>query len=423
MNVEEYERYSKGKLKASVSDALSTKAYGDDVFTLNMLGSSTMSPQKALRIEAFHSCVRDKAESIGQLPLRMFRTVNGVREQVKSGRMHRIFTQRPCEYLTWQGFNEMMVASVETNGAFFAYVNRNDRGNISEIIPFRHQSNVVPNMDIFGNVYYTYTTNDGKYRDPYRIEDLVVVKNFTVDGYTVISPVRYMGTLLGIADAQEESYKELQQNGITSQMALATDGIFNDDKAIARLKDDWSNYRGPKGRRKIPILEQGLKPVSLKLTPAELDLLGHREFTVDRICRMTRVLPHRVGVQDKGSKSSLAELDEMYMRNSLNPLMVKLENELNRISPEGIGIEFNRKAFYAGSPWRLIEAVEKEVKGGLASINEGREDLGRESVEGGDVFAVDNNNVFYSTWDKREEAQQQIYNQNNPTQENPSDEK
>ena len=90
--------------------------------------------------------------------------------------------------------------------------------------------------------------------------------------------------------------------------------------------------------------------------------------------------------------------------------------------PAGYEIEFDRNAFYAGSPWRLVEHVEKAVKGGLYSINEGRNALGEEPVEGGDVFAIDNNNVVYGSWNELESMQERLYGANNqpkPTEDKP----
>lgn len=392
----------------TVADTISAGA-----ITVDMLGagSRVMTPTKAMKVEAFYSCVRDKSETIGQLPVRLYkRNPDGSREQVRSGRTWRLFTQQPCPYLTMQGFKEMMVASLETRGAFYAYKERNDRGNIMAIIPFRNQGGVNPAMDQNGNVYYTYVTNDNKIRDPYRVEDLVIVKSLTMDGFTPISPVMYMATILGIADSQEESYKELQENGITAQMALATDNSFNDPNAIKRLKEDWQEFRGPGGRKSIPVLEQGLKPVSLKLTPAESDLLNHREFSVSRISSMTGVPLYRVGLVEASAKSTLSDLDEFYMRNKLNPQLIKFENAMNSLLGDEYYVQVDRKAFYAGSPWRLIEHVEREVKGGLATINEGREDLSREPIKGGDVFVVDSNNCTYGRWDELPSIREQINN-------------
>lgn len=401
MNIDEYEKLSKDKLKK--------KSYADTI-TIDMLASSSMIlPNEALKIETVFSCVRDKAESIGQLPVKLRRN----REIVDSGREWRIFTQRPCDYITMQGFLEMMVINLELRGAFYAYKERNDRGNVMAVIPFRNQHNVHPAMDVNGNVYYTYTTNDGKIKDPYRIEDLVIVSMFTQDGYTPTSPIQYSQRLLQTSKAQDENYKELQENGITAQMALKTDGMFNDPSAIERLKSDWKAFRGPNGRKNIPVLEQGLTPISLKLSPADSDLISHREYSVDSICRIFRVPPERIGVSRQGSAPDLNEINEAYMRDSLNPILVKFEYAMNALLPDNLKIQVDRKAFYAGSPWRMVEAVEREVKGGLASINEGRVDLGRDPIDGGDVFAIDNNNVVYGTWPELPAIQRQIYGSSN----------
>jgi len=391
------------------NQSLETKSY-----TLTELGQmfgSTVNETSAMKIEAFYSCVNDSAETIGQLPVRLYQSDRGniSRTQIKSGRTHRIFTQQPCDYMSMQEFLEMGVASLKIRGAFYAYKERNDRGNIMSITPFRNQNNVHPAMDVNGNVYYTYTTNDGKIKDPYRIEDLFIVKGLTLDGYTPIRPVYYQSTLLGIADAQDESYKQLQEQGIMSQMALSTDGMFSDPEARQRLKDDFNKFRGAAGIKEIPIFEQGLKPVSLKLSPQESDLLGHKDFTVRRVANMVGVPLHRINMNDsKYAKGVVPELDEAYMRNNLNPILRKFEEAFNDMLPENQSVEFNRNAFYQGSPWRLVESVEREVKGGLSTINEGREDLGREPVEGGDVFAVDNNNVTYGTWNELPSIREQI---------------
>lgn len=407
----------KPRMKIKSGQDLRTNVKSSEVFILNQIASQskTFSPVGALQIAAFYACVQDKAETIGQLPVRLYRRTGVNREEIKTGRTHRIFSQKPCDYLTMAGFLEMMVVSLETVGAFYAYKERNDRGNISAIIPFRHQDNVHPSMDTFGNVYYTYVTNDGKIRDPYAIDDLIIIKKFTLDGYTPVRPVWYMANLLGIADAQDKSYKELQEQGITSQMALQTDGIFTDDKAIERLKRDWGEYRGPQGRTKIPILEQGMKPVSLKLTPQETELMKQKEFSVDQISSMTGVPLHRINSGSNVTVGVTSELDESYMSNRLNPILKKFEAAWNEFLPDDTYVEFDRKAFYAGSPWRLVEHVEREVKGGLATINEGRTDLGREIVDGGDVFAIDNNNVTYGIWTDLPKLQEKLYGQANNT--------
>lgn len=385
----------------------------EPTITLNeVVGGQTaiISQSGSLKVEAFYSCVRDKSETISSLPLRLYRNKpNGSREQIKDNRLHRIFTKRPNDYQTMIDFIQMVVVSLETVGAFYAYKERNDRGNVMAIIPFFYQRNVKPAADLNGNIYYNYVRNDGKIGDPYAADDLVIIKNLTIDGYTPVSPIQYMATILGIAYSQEESYKELQTDGITSQMALQTEGKFNDPAALTRLKEDWNKYRGIKGRKNIPILEEGLKPVSLKLTPAESDLIQHRQFSVQRIASALKVPLYRINMHEGTiSKGVIPELDESYMRNSLQSILVRIEQALNECLPADISIEFNRKAYYAGSPWRLVEHVGMELKAGVSTINEGREDLGREPIEGGDVHVIDSNNATYGKWTDLPAVREQV---------------
>lgn len=374
----------------------------------------------SLKIETVFAALRDKSETIGQIPLKMYRkgTDKKGREEVKSGRNYRIFTQKPCEYMTTQTFIENLVVSLERYGAFYAYIERNDLGAPMSIVPFRFQGNIHPSMDVQGRVYYQYVKNDGTIGDAYNLEDLFIVKGFTLDGFTPVSPLVQNARLLGIANAQEETAFETQTDGITARMYGSTPNSFKDDNKIARLQEQIKTLRGPKAVSSIPIFEEDLKFHSFKLTPAETELLKNREFTVNRICRVFRVPIHRVGVTGTGAGLDIEKENEEYLRSSLNPILVKVEKALNALLPSGYEVEFDRNAFYAGSPWRLVEHVERGVKGGLYSINEGRNALGEEPVEGGDVFCVDNNNVVYGSWNELDSMQERLYG-NKPTEEKP----
>lgn len=377
--------------------------------TIDMLASqSTMvSPTQALKVETFFNCVRDKAETIGAIPLKLHRYErDGKRTLVESGRMHRIFTQYPNDYMTWQMFNEMCVATVETSGAFYAYKVYNSRGNIAELIPFANQRSVTPNMDVYGRVHYTYVTNDGSIVVA-EAKDLMIISMFSLNGYSPVNPLFYQASLLGLAKDQENNYSELQKNGITSQMALGTDNVFKDENAIARLKEDWVNARGKNGFKTIPLLENGLKPVNLNLTPAEMDLLKQREFTVDRIHGMTRVPKYRIDMSKSSDK--IFELDEAYLRNSLNPILIKIENAINEILRGEYRVTFDRNAFYAGSPWRLVESIDKAVRGGVMSVGSGIRAMGGEPPEGtDDIYVIQSNNAVYGSWSELPSVREQI---------------
>lgn len=135
--IDSIRNYFSGSDSKSETD-FDTKA-SDGSITIDMLGAkngSVITENKAMKIEAFYSCVRDKAETIGQLPVKLYSVSRQSQSLILQGRNHRIFTQSPCEHMTMQNFLEMVVACYEINGAFYAYPVYNDRGEVMEVIPF-----------------------------------------------------------------------------------------------------------------------------------------------------------------------------------------------------------------------------------------------------------------------------------------------
>jgi HK97 family phage portal protein len=408
--------------KLEVLKTRQTKEFGDD-FGVNLFANSTTSitVRKALAIETVYTCIRDKAETVGRLPVRLYEKEDDKVSRVDSGRLHRIFTQKPNDFMTMQGFEEFMVASYELYGAFYAYIAKNDTGSIMEIIPFRYQQNVVPAMDQNGNVYYMYTTNDGKPRMAFGIDQLFIINQFTLDGYTPTSPISQNAAFLNGTHDTESGWNELQAKGITAQFALSTDKTVNADAAV-QLKKDWDDNRGPSGVSKTPILEDGMKITPLRLSPKDAELLSNREFSVNRICRIFRVPPERIGVPSSSGKQTFLDIDEFYMRNCIEPILLKYESAMNMLLANLKVKKFvrvNRKAFYAGSPHRMVEAVTAEFKMCACTINEMRIDLGRDPVKGGDVFAIDTNNLTLGLLTDIGTVQEQIANQN-PKPEKPA---
>ena len=88
------------KGKQSSSNAVETKSLDPSMLiTLDTLaerfGVTGITESKAMKVEAYFSCIRDKAETTGQLPLKLYRKAgNGrAREQITQGRAFSIFPQ------------------------------------------------------------------------------------------------------------------------------------------------------------------------------------------------------------------------------------------------------------------------------------------------------------------------------------------
>ena len=388
--------------KSVKSELLETKGLlskYENEFGIPMFGSNNthagvnVTPITAIDTDIVYTCIRDKAESLGQLPLSVKRSGKKLE---RGSREHRIFSMKPNDYMTTQDLLEMYVTNIELYGNFYMLPVLNKFGNIAELIPFRFQTNIRPSMDTNGRVYYTYSTNDGKPNITFAGNSLIHIKLNSLNGYEGLSPISAAAMTIGVAVSQEKHIASLMEKGARPSGVLTTDAIFKDGAAIQRLKDEWGKTHGGAGNSgKTAVLENGLKYQAMGLSPADSELIKQRVFSRIQICGVFRVPPSRVGVVEAQKYNSLEENNKSYLRDSLVPLITKFENALNNILPTSLSVEVDVRQYTRGDRKSQAESIAAEIKTGLISLNEGREDLGRDNVDGGDVFAIDTNNLTF----------------------------
>lgn len=393
----------KVSVKDAVQENLNVKSAGnsyggrDLITTLKQVTGVAVSPEKALKLDTVYACIRDKSESIGQLPMKLYRTKDDTKELVKSGREHRIFTKKPNDFQTMQGFIETIVASLECFGGYFAYIERNKFNNIKQIIPFRNQRGVGVNMDQNGDIYFTYVTNDNKPGMAFMQQEILYISLFSTDGFTPMSPITHNALSIGLGIAQDEFMVNTMKNGGSLRGVLETDAIFKDRQKGRELIQDWNElYSGVENAGKTALLENGTKYKAISLSPSDVKIIESKQYTRESICSILRVPPERVGVRpEKSGSQTTEEKNTAYMRDSLVPLIVKIESALNLVLPDHLNIKLDTNGFTRGDRKSTVEAVTSEFKMGGISINEMREDLDRDPIEGGDVHAIDTNNLTF----------------------------
>lgn len=406
----------------------STNPYSDDSFfernsTMNYAGVS-VNYSTALRHQDVYTCVRIKAEAIGQLPINLYRTQDAVRYKINSGREFDIFTKVPNSYQTWQEFNEMYVTAMELRGAFFAEIKRNSFGNVYEIVPFKQQNGVSVNMDARGVVYYTYATNDGQAgvsTRTYTNNQVLHIKMNTIDGFTGMSPITYSASCIGAAIAGESHANSLFKNGARPSGVLSTDEAFgDDDEAVERLRKQWSDmHSGSDNTGKTAVLEYGMTYTPITMTAVDAQLLEQRKLSREQIASIFRVPIHMLNAASALKYNTIEQNNTGFFRDALMPLITKLENSINQLLPKNHVIKVDEKQFVRGDRKSQVDNITAEIKSGLCSVNEGRSELGREPVEGGDVYAVATNNLHFGKWEDLEKIQASMNNNINPTQDEP----
>ena len=386
---------SKSELQTQIKSLQSTiNEFGIDITNRLKFAGVTVTPDDAMTLDTVYACIRDKAESIGQLPGKL---VPKNKDRKPQARLERIFTKRPNDYMTLQDLLENYVTSIESRGSWYAYPVFNKYGNVAEIIPFRFQQQVRPSMDANGRVYYTYSTNDGKPNITFAGGELIHIKLNSMDGINGLSPISSAARTVGIAISQEDYLANTMDGSFMMNGYLSTPNVFQDVGARDRLRNEWRDMHGgaAKAGEAPPLLEQDVKWNNTGISPADVELILQRKYSREQIAAIFRVPPGRVGIVDAMRFKNLEENNRSYLRDSLIPLITKFEFAMTELLPDEIEFKLDTKAFVRGDRKSQVEAAGQELKLGGISINEFREELDRDPAEGGDVHAIDTNNLTF----------------------------
>jgi len=393
------------KIMKGISDFYGIKSFSFGGISFESFGRGksagvNVTPLAAIQHASVYACVRDKAESIGQLPIKLYRRgKNGIDEEIKSGRMWRIFTQKPNSFMTMQDLAESYVTNAELYGNYYMLDVKNDLNSTMEILPFRYQTNVGVNMDQNGNVYYTYITNDGRSDVSLAGGDVAHVKLNSLDGMKGLSAISCNARSIGLAIAQDDHLSDVMESGAMPTGVLETTEKFGpkDSHAIERIRQEFDQNYTAKGKNKKTIfLEQGLKYNALTMTPADSELILQRKYSREEICGIFRVPPHRIGATGEKNSGDVEQSNKDYYVNKLMPLVKKFEAALNQMLSDGFYVKVDERGFISGDIASLTKTATDLFKMGHISIDESRVMVGLQPLgpeKGGSYHAMDTNNI------------------------------
>lgn len=168
-----------------------------------------------------------------------------------------------------------------------------------------------------------------------------------------------------------------------------------DPEQRADLKDQLEQqYQGSRNSGRPILLEGGLKWQQIALTPKEIDFLNGKHTSARDISIALGVPPQLLGIPGDNTFSNYQEARRALWEDTVIPLARHLRDELNVwLAPmfaEGLMLDLDLDDIPALADRRRAhrEAVRADVEAGLLTINEGREELGREPVQNGDVVLV-----------------------------------
>ena len=292
-------------------------------------GGVSVTEDTALRLAAVWACVKVISEDIACLGWPVLRELpGGGNERVPLHPVDWLLNFQPNPETSKFTWREITVAHALTWGNGYAEIERDALGRpvwLWQLTPDR----CCLERDQGGNLMLR-VDNFGAEPTSLPYEDVFHLKGLSFDGLVGYPVIRYFAALLGGALSMDHSRADFWANDSTPGGFLSTPNRLG-EMAIQNLVKSWeARHKGPKNRRNIAVLEEDLKWEQTGLPPETAQLVEQLQLSVEDICRIFRVAPHKVmHILRAVGWSTLEQTEKEHVTDCLTPWVQRLEGEAN----------------------------------------------------------------------------------------------
>lgn len=288
----------------------------------------SVTPESALQLAAVYSCVRVVSETLGSLPLIIYKSLpDGSKVRATDHPLYAVLHDSPNQWQTSFEFIEMMQAHLELRGNAFAHIVPGPRGAIDQLIPL-HPDLVQVYRLPSGRLKYQVRSRFTSEVDWYLAEEIFHLRGLSSDGLVGLSPIAVQRETIGKGLGMQDYAGRYFANDATAATYLKHPGKFKDDAARQKYADNWQKSRTGANRHKTPILEDGLDLKSVSLSNRDSQFLEASGATNIDICGIFRVQPHKVGILDRTTHSNIEQQNIEFTVDTIRPRAVRWERRI-----------------------------------------------------------------------------------------------
>ena len=346
---------------------------------------TSVTTDSSMTFSAVFACVRIISESIASLPVRVYRVeTDGDKIEELAHPVNRLLTRKPNDFMTTYTFLDVLMNNLLLEGNSYFYIERDSTARPVGLIPIKTQHVKVINHD--GQIYYDVKDYDLAIRK----EDMLHFFNLSFNGYEGTSVIGSQRTTIGTSIASNDTANSYLGNSSQIGGIIKHPGKLSKE-AVARLRTSWSqSTSGSFVAGKTAILEEGMTFEQSKINANDYQLLETRRFQIEEIARIFKVPLCLIGHLEKAANySSIEALSIDFVRFTLQPYLVLIEQELNRKlfrenELDNYFVRLDSKGLLRGDSAARATYYREMSAIGVLSINEIRrmEDLNRIGDEG-----------------------------------------
>ena len=370
--------------KATLDDVIN-----DGVVSIR-LGGTTVTREVAMKLTALNQGINLISDSVASLPVYLYkRNTDGSRVRVDDYR-NTLLNIENSPNSTAYNMKKNWTMDFILHGNGYLDICKDHRGNITSLIHIPHGEielidvNPINKRECSYKYSYWGMTNES-------FEVLNLVRNPIRNEVTGVGILEEGSMSLEGAYGLDEYSKNVNSNGFNARGVIETEKVMSKasrESLKAMLK---TFFHGGKNAGKVLLLDDGMKFKALSLSPAEMNLLQQKNFTVEEIARLLKIPGYLLGASGSSMVYSNVEQSQlMYLQMTIDPILRLIEDTLNKgiLTEEekksGYYFEFNTQNMLRTTPEAEIKMYSEAVKGSLLTVNEARRKLNWSNLEGMD---------------------------------------
>lgn len=349
----------------------------------------------ALQLSSVWAAIELLVDNVASLPaFTYYRSPgpDGHKRLARDELVFRILHDEPNRRATAMEFFQFLLMSWLFRGNAYARVIRDDRGDPIELWPLSPDQVEVEVLRDRSIVYrHTYDGVVSLYSEAsiFHWRD----KGNGIIGMDRLSFMR--GTISNAHDISAHSSRVFAKSA-------KRPGVFMIDKLLSEKQREEirRNYRGlvEGSEDDLLVLEAGAKFEPLSMSPADLQMMEARRFSVEEVGRWFGVPAVLINDTTRATTwgTGIEQIIEGFYKFRLRPMLASLEQaiELRVLSPDQrrrLTVEFSLDALLRGSLKDRLETGAKAVQNGLMTRNEWRQLENLPPMPGGDVLTAQSN--------------------------------
>ena len=370
------------EFESAVNNALLSDTVSDNTRT------PIVTEEGALSISAVWACVRILSDTVGTLPIHLYKRTETGREKVSSSLS--LLLSRPNEYSGRFALMQHLMIGCTLWGNGYARIYR-DKHYRPERIELLHPTDIEPILTHDDHLFYRDKT--GLFLPP---EDIIHLKGVSTNGYKGLSPIQVHRSNLGLGiSAQMYGERFFNQGGNMS-------GVFKypatlKPEAYQRLKHDLiAQATGLHNAHTPLLLEGGMTYERISIPPEDAQFIATRKFQKTEVATIYGVPPHMIADLERATNNNIEHQGMEFVQYCLMSYLVRLEEEFNRKllrddEAEEFYFLFSLNGLLRGDAKTRSEFYKNMNLVGAMSANEIRALEDMNSYDGGDTYFVQAN--------------------------------